>query len=109
MSKTDTPENKNLFDDLGVSIQESTVELGGTYPLYGMITQFISKQPGNVVVMINNQVEVRMSLDDLDKIDILSRRAFDPGIFVCTITQTSPNIKAECTTVVFGKNENAVQ
>jgi hypothetical protein len=109
MSQNDSTENKNLFDELGLSVQESNVEVGQIYPIYGSITKFINMEPGNVVVIINNQIEARMSLDDIDKIDILSRRAFDPGIFVCTITQTDPEIKADCTTVVFGKNTNAVQ
>jgi len=109
MSENDNTQNKNLFEENGWSVQESNVEVGQMYPIYGIITKLVSMEPGNVVVLINNQIEARMALDNVEKIDILRRRAFDAGIFVCTITQTSPEIKADCTTVVFGKNNDTVQ
>jgi hypothetical protein len=102
-------QEKNLFDELGLSVQFSEVSLGQVYPIYGMITKFISESPGNIVVMINDHIEATMNVVEEEKIDILKNRSFDPGIFVCTITQTTPSICAECSTVVFGKNNNAVQ
>ena len=96
-------ETENLFDKLGVQLKHDTVELGQTYPLYGMITQILSEEPGNVRVMLNYSVELLMHIDDEEKIALLKARSFDPGIFVCTIDEVGEKIKASCTTVVFGK------
>jgi len=102
-------QDKNLFDELGLKVQFSDVSLGETYPIYGTITKFIDETPGNIVVLINDHIEATMNVVDVDKIDVLRTRCFDPGIFVCVITQKEPSICAECTTVVFGKNNNSVQ
>lgn len=96
-------ETENFFDSLGVQVKQDKVELGQTYPLYGMITEFLSDTPGNVRVMLNYSVELLMHIDDEEKIALIKSRSFDPGIFVCTIDEVGEKIKASCTTVVFGK------
>lgn len=106
---TKTEQSKDLFDDLGLSIQFSDVTLGQTYPIYGMITKFISDAPGNVIVVINENIEATMNVEDEAKIETLKNRSFESGIFVCTITDAGSPIKADCSTVIFGKNNNAVQ
>lgn len=102
-------DDKNLFDDLGLSVEFGDVEVGQVYPIYGLITKFISDEPGNIVVRINENVEATMNVGEQDKIDILKNRSFEPGIFVCTITELGTLIKADCSTVIFGKNDNTVQ
>ena len=102
-------EDKNLFEDLGLSVQFGDVEVGQAYPIYGVITKFVSEEPGNVIVIINENIEVTMNVAEEDKINVLKNRTFDPGIFVCTITEVDKLIKAECSTVIFGKNNNMVQ
>lgn len=102
-------QEKNLFDELGLDVKFAEVSLGEVYPIYGTITKFVDDTPGNIIVMINDHIEARMNVVEEDKIDLLKNRCFDPGIFVCTITQTTPSISAECSTVVFGKNNNTVQ
>jgi hypothetical protein len=102
-------EEKNLFEDLGLSVQFGDVELGQVYPIYGLITKFVSDEPGNIIVRINENIEATMNVGEQDKIDTLKNRSFDPGIFVCTITEIGQVIKADCSTVIFGKNNNMVQ
>jgi hypothetical protein len=102
-------EDKNLFDDLGLSVKFGEVEVGQVYPIYGLITEFVSEEPGNVVVKVNDNIQVTMNIEDREKIDVLKNRSFDPGIFVCTITEVDTLIKAECSTVIFGKNNNTIQ
>lgn len=102
-------EDKNLFEDLGLSIEFGDVEVGQVYPIYGTITEFISEEPGNLQVKINHNVTATMNVEDPEKIAILKNRTFDAGIFVCTITNTEGGIHAECSTVIFGKNNNVVQ
>lgn len=105
----DNDQQKNLFDELGLGVQFVDVELGGVYPIYGVITKFINDVPGNIVVLINDNIEATMNLADDKLIQTLKNRSFDPGIFVCVITQTKPTICADCSTVIFGKNNNMVQ
>lgn len=102
-------EDKNLFEDLGLSIEFGDVAVGQVYPVYGMITEFISDEPGNVVVKINYNIIASMNVEDEDKIAVLKNRTFDPGIFVCTITSIDTTIRAECSTVIFGKSDGMVQ
>ena len=104
-----TQTEKDLFKDLGLSLEYRDVELGQIYPIYGAITKFISDEPGNVVVMINDQILATLSVIDDDKINVLKQRTFDSGIFVCTITEKGDTIKADCSTVIFGKNNDTVQ
>jgi hypothetical protein len=104
----DSPKNDdNLFDKLGLSVQYGEVEIGQTYPIYGMITEFLCDEIGSVTVIVNHNIELLMSIDDIDKLNILKQRSFDPGIFVSKIEQIEPSIKGICSTVVFGKNGNS--
>jgi len=96
---------EDLFNKLGLSVQYGRVEVGQTYPIYGMITEFLCEDLGAVVVMVNHNIEVFMGIDDLDKVNVLKNRSFDPGIFICVIDQAEPVVKGTCTTVVFGKND----
>lgn len=106
----DKPETENLFENLGLSLKfEDDVRLGETYPIYGAITKILNDTPGNMVVLLNDNVEATLNIVDLDKINLIKNRAFDSGIFVCMITETTPRIKAECSTIVFGKNNDSVQ
>ena len=103
----DTPNNKqpnSLFDSLGLEVKYGDVEVGHTYPIYGMITEIISDIPGNAVAIINYNIEVKMNVEDANKLNLLKNKSFEPGIFVCTINQVKPSIKGDCTTVVFGKS-----
>jgi hypothetical protein len=102
----ENPKDDNLFDKLGLSVQYGSVKVGETYPLYGTITKIIDDTPGSVVVLINDHIKLHMNIEDPEKVALLKNRAFDPGIFVCTITKDGENIEADCTTVVFGKQPN---
>jgi hypothetical protein len=104
------PETENLFDNLGLSLKfEDDIKLGEIYPIYGAITKILNDTPGKLVVLINDSVEAKLNVVHPDKIALIKNRAFDSGIFVCTITEIEPTIKAECSTIVFGKNNNTVQ
>jgi len=105
----DENQDKNLFDELGLTVQFADVSLGEVYPIYGSITKFVNDTPGQVVVLINDQIEASMNLFEIDKIELLKNRCFDPGIFVCLITQKDPSLRADCSTVIFGRNNNSVQ
>jgi hypothetical protein len=98
----------NFFNKIGCEVKAGEVEVGNTYPLYGMITKFLDDTPGHVVVEINFSITATMTIPDQDKVDLLKERAFEPGIFVSTVMTKNPKIEVDCSTVVFGKRQAAV-
>lgn len=93
-------------------VTTGTVEVGKSYPLYGMITKILSEQGDKLVVIINGidgmkGTELTLSLgeDSQDKIEVIKSRFFEPGIFVTQITEAEPDIKGDCNTVIFGRSQ----
>lgn len=98
-------QDPNFFEKFGYEVKFGEVEIGTTYPLYGMITKVLDDTPGKVIVELNFNIRANMSIPDAEKINLLKERAFEPGIFVSTVTQKEPRIEVDCTTVVFGKRQ----
>lgn len=100
-------ENKdlNFFEKFGLEVSSGEVEVGQTYPIYGMITKVLDDKPGNVVVEINFSIKANMAIPDQEKVNLLKERAFEPGIFVSTVKSKDENITVDCSTVVFGKRQ----
>ena len=101
--ETNDKQPDNLFDSLGLEVKFGDVEVGQTYPIYGMITEILSDTPGDVVVKINYNIEMRLNVEDAEKLALLKRRCFEPGIFVCLVNEIEPLVKGDCVTIVFGK------
>lgn len=95
----------NFFEKFGLEVSSGQVEVGQTYPIYGMITKVLDETPGNVIVEINFSIRASMSIPDIEKINLLKERAFEPGIFVSTVKSKEDGIVVDCTTVVFGKRQ----
>jgi len=100
-------ENKdqNFFEKYGLEVAAGEVEVGKTYPIYGMITKVLDETPGHVVVEINFSITANMVVPERDKIELLKERAFEPGIFIATVIDKQPTIKVDCQTVVFGRRQ----
>jgi len=100
-------ENKdiNFFDKFGLEVSGGEVEVGKTYPIYGMITKLIDDTPGSVVAEINFSIVANMSIPDAEKVELLKSRAFEPGIFVSTVTSKDEGVAVDCNTVVFGRKQ----
>ncbi len=100
-------ENKdlNFFEKFGLEVSTGEVEIGSTYPIYGMITKLIDDTPGNVVVEINFSIRANMAIPEAAKVEILKERAFEPGIFVSTVVSKTEGIVVDCSTVVFGRRQ----
>lgn len=101
-------ENKeqNFFEKFGLEVTSGDVEIGSTYPIYGMITKVLDETPGSVVVELNFGIKANMSIPEQSKIELLKQRAFEPGIFVSTITSKENGICVDCSTVVFGRRQS---
>ncbi len=98
-----TKEN-NFFEKFGLEVTSGEVEIGQTYPIYGMITKILNESPGSVLVELNFSIKASMTIPDGTKVELLKERAFEPGIFVSTVTsKDDAGIVVDCSTVVFGK------
>lgn len=95
----------NFFEKFGLEVAAGEVEIGRTYPIYGMITKLLNDAPGKVVVEINFSIRAHMSIPDQDKIELLKERAFEPGIFVSKILSKEDGVTVDCSTVVFGRRQ----
>ncbi|RMD86249.1 MAG: hypothetical protein D6808_03745 [Candidatus Dadabacteria bacterium] len=96
----------NFFEKFGLEVGQGEVKVGETYPIYGMITKFISDTPGKVEVEINYSIKARMAIPSEKKVELLRERAFEPGIFISTVRSKDENgIVVDCSTVVFGKRQ----
>lgn len=96
---------ETFFEKYGLEVGFGEVEVGNTYPIYGMITKFIDDSIDNIIVEVNENITVKMAIPSQEKIDILKKRAFQPGIFVSKVLEINENtgIVVECSTVIFGK------
>lgn len=99
-----------FFDKFGLGIDMASLdsmEVGETYPLYGMITKILSEVPGRVVAEINFSITANLNVEDPEKIELLKGRAFEPGIFVSTLkSKDDKTVVVDCSTVVFGRKQN---
>ena len=95
-----------FFVKNGLSVEASEVEIGETYPIYGMITSILNETPGQVEVEINYKIKAYLSLSTEEKVEQIKQRAFDPGIFVSTVLEHgTEQTTIDCHTVVFGKED----
>ena len=97
----------NFFEKFGLEVTPGEVQIGQTYPIYGMITNFLCDEPGNVVVELNFSIHAHMAIPDKGKIELLKERSFEPGIFVSTIVTKEQRVEVDCNTVVFGRRQNS--
>lgn len=97
---------QNFFEKFGLEVASGEVEVGQTYPIYGMITKLIDDTPGQVVVEINFSIRAHMTIPDEKKVNLLKERAFEPGIFVSTVKSKDEGIEVDCSTVVFGRRQD---
>ncbi len=95
----------DLFEELGLQVAPSDVEVGKTYPIFGVITKILNDKPGNVEVELNYSIKARMNVSEESRVEILKERAFESGIFVCTIVTKEPNVEVDCQVVIFGRKQ----
>ena len=96
-------ESNTLFDQLGLQVAQGSVDVGKTYPLFGMITKVIEEASGELLVQLNFSVTAKLKISDAQRIEMIKERLFETGIFVCTVVATQPCVEVECLTVIFGR------
>ena len=112
---------QNVFDKFGLEVKNKEIVLGDPSLVYGRITQILNDTPGEVVVIINRNLKLKLFLEDVERINIIKSRSLEPGIFVCTFDKKNENTTIEergdstedtvflyegvCDKVVFGKKQ----
>lgn len=96
--------NDNLLNRLGMTLAYGEVEVGKTYPLYGMVTKIIDEKMDDFTIQVNHKIVLKCSIQDENFVNQIKERAFEPGIFIATITQTEP-VSGDCSTIVFGRKK----
>ena len=105
---------KNLFEEAGLEVKYSEVEVGQVYPIYGMVTDIIENQGEDLKIVVNWSILLTIYKVSDEKKDLIKGRAFEPGIFLSKITNkidtlvendVKYSIEGECSTVVFGKKQ----
>ena len=99
------PEAKDLFEELGLQVESGEVEIGKTYPLYGMVTKVLDQSESELTVELNFGITARLHLKEAVSGEIVKERVFEPGIFVSTVTSKDPNIQVIWKTVIFGRRQ----
>ncbi|MGI6681489.1 MAG: hypothetical protein ACOX3T_08455 [Bdellovibrionota bacterium] len=106
MALKDLSTLRNTFSEDNIEIENQEVEVGGTYPIYGMITKFLDQKDDCLEVEINFSIKAQMVVPDSDNVEILKKRSFEPGIFISEVlSKEQSGIQVKCNTVVFGKQE----
>lgn len=103
--KRDAVAGEDLFEELGLQVAPSEVEVGKTYPIFGVITKIINDEPGQVVVELNYSITAKMHVSESSRVELLKERAFESGIFVCTILNKEPSVEVDCQVVIFGRKQ----
>ncbi len=99
-------DNEEKLKNSEFKIQNKDVEVGNTYPIYGMITKFLGQSDDELEVEINFSIKAKMIVPDEDNIEILKKRSFEPGVFISEVTSKENGIHVKCNTVVFGKQKS---
>lgn len=94
------------IDELGLKITKGDVEVGGTYPIFGMITSIEESDDGTLIAEINHSIKAHMVISDNAKVELLKSRAFETGIFVSKVLSKEPIVEVECQAVVFGRSQS---
>ncbi len=106
MAVKDLETLKNSLDNNNIEVRSQDVEVGSTYPIYGMITKFLDRKDDCLEVEINFSIKAQMVVPEEDNIEILKKRSFEPGIFISEIlSKEEGGIQVKCNTVVFGKQK----
>ncbi|MFN8390517.1 MAG: hypothetical protein U0136_09530 [Bdellovibrionota bacterium] len=96
---------EDLFEQLGLEVAQGEVEIGNTYPIFGMITKLIDETPGHVIAEINHSIIANMNVTEAARVEILKERAFESGIFVSTVVAKEPKVEVDCQVVIFGRRQ----
>lgn len=89
--------------NLSFSLKSQEIEVGGQYPIYGMITNIYSDGDVDAIIIVNDSIQLRLSSHDHSRIEEIKRQCFEPAIFISHITSIGDIVEGECDSIIFGK------
>lgn len=95
------------LEELKIEIGKQEVVVGGTYPIFGMITDIEQNESGAIYAQINYNIRAKLNRVDSTKLEFLRKKAFESGIFVSTVTSKGENIEVDCKTIIFGQEQQS--
>lgn len=98
-------QKREFFDEFGLEVVDGDVEVGQTYPLFGMITKVLEQSPGKIRLELNFNIIANVTIEDEKRAELLRERAFESGIFVSKVTANAPVIEVDCQTIIFGRRQ----
>jgi hypothetical protein len=89
-------------------VKLSDIKVGCTYPFYGAVTEIARIGSNEVRLCVGKQIRLTAFIPDANNYETVKQRAFDPGIFIATVTTLGPDgtVFADCQTMVFGRRQN---
>ena len=102
-------DNPNIIEKDGIVLARSAVEVGKTYPVYGMITAILDESlpsdgsSGSLLIELNKSIRAHLKIRSESHLKEVKERLFESGIFVGQVLETSPQVEIDCKTVIFGK------
>ena len=89
-----------------VEVADAEIQVGKSYPIYGSITKIFHVSREGVLVELNHRLHLQFNLADKESVERIKAHAFEPGIFVTTITEVGSQFKGECTQAIFSTLHN---
>lgn len=106
MEKENLSKRLGLMNDEEFEIKNKDVQVGGIYPIYGMITKFLDENEDELEVELNFSIKAKMIVPEEENVQILKKRSFEPAVFVSEVLSKDDGICVKCNTVVFGKQKD---
>lgn len=80
-------------------------KIGNTYTIQGMITGVSYNELGAIEIEINKHILARLWDSSQNNVEYLKAKAFEPGVFLSTVTALNPRIELDCQAVFFQDNK----
>ena len=106
MEKETLNKRLGLMDEEEFEVKNKDVQVGGIYPIYGMITKFLDENEDELEVELNFSIKAKMIVPEAENVQILKKRSFEPAVFVSEVLSKDDGICVKCNTVVFGKQKD---
>jgi len=100
-----------------VEADESCLDLDTPYPVYGMVTKILDSVTHDLEIVISNNILAHVNLpkDKLaEQIEIIKRKAFEPGVFWINFTRISPDpenkypYEGVCSQILFNNSTESI-
>lgn len=93
------------FNAYQTRMTNEALKIGQTYPIEGMITDVTLSKLGAIEIEINKHILARLWNSDKNDVEFLKAKAFEPGVFLSTVTAIEPRLELDCQAVFFNEGK----